>query len=69
MSLPGAPSEWNCGALHPAVCPADGDGQRGQDGSWVWEVQRDGKDGDVPPRLPQPGRAETPSGLRQSLPI
>ena len=69
MSLPGAPSEWNCGALHPAVCPADGDGQRGQGGSRVWEVQRDGTDGHVPPRLPQPGRAETPSGLRQSLPV
>ena len=69
MSFPGAPSEWNSGALYPAVCPANGNGQRGQDGSWVWEVQRDGTDGDVPPRLPQPGGAETPSSLRQSLPI
>ena len=69
MSFPGAPSEWNCGALHPAVCPADGDGQRGQARRDQREVQRDGEDGDVPPGLPQPGGAETPSGLRQSLTI
>ena len=56
MSSTGASSQWNRGALHPAVRPTDGDGQRreGRRGRQR-EVQRDGQDGNVPPGVPQPG--------------
>ena len=69
MSSSGASSQRHGGALHPAVCSADGDGQRGQARRDQREVQRDGEDGDVPPGLPQPGGAETPSCLRQPLTV